>query len=255
MTILFCGLKREQKSARATATATVGVIAARSAYGEGEARGYYFADAEMDLVDGGVFANGEDAVRLASGDLFVLCMNATVEVVGLALETAFVSTLFFGVALVAAAGALERGFEGRQEKKREIGLEVFAGGGVHGEDAGAAKLAASSLIGLGGVGVAIAEDDVTVGEGGEDDLRDGLGAVGEHEGHLGGGGDGAERGFGGGVDEDGADAVAEWSASGLAECDDGASFGFERSGEAAELRSFSGAVETFKGDEISALHR
>ena len=57
-------------------------------------------------------------------------------------------------------------------------------------------LAAAALIGLGGVGVAIAEDDGASGEGGEDDLGDGLGAVGEHEGHFGGGGDGADGGLG-----------------------------------------------------------
>ena len=59
-----------------------------------------------------------------------------------------------------------------------------------------AELAATALVGLGGVGVAVAEDDGAGGERGKDDLGDGLGAVGEHEGHLGGGGDGAERGFG-----------------------------------------------------------
>ena len=87
-------------------------------------------------------------------------------------------------------------FEGRQEEDGEVGLEVVAGGCVHLEDALAAELAAAALVGLGGVGVAVAEDDGAGGEGGEDDLGDGLGAVGEHEGHLGGGGDGAEGGFG-----------------------------------------------------------
>ncbi len=67
---------------------------------------------------------------------------------------------------------------------------------MHGEDAPAAELAASTLVGLGGVGVAVAEDDGAGGEGGEDDFGDGLGAVGEHERHLGGGGDWAEGGLG-----------------------------------------------------------
>ena len=66
-----------------------------------------------------------------------------------------------------------------------------------------------ALVGLGGVGEAVAEDDGAGGEGGLDDLGDGLGAVGEHQGHLGERGDGAEGGFGAGVEEDGADAVAE----------------------------------------------
>ena len=66
---------------------------------------------------------------------------------------------------------------------------------------------------------------------------------------------GPSGGFGAGVEQDGADAVAEGGASGLAEGDDFVAFGFERCGEAAELGGFSGAVETFEGDEISALHR
>ena len=154
-------------------------------------------------------------------------VDAAVEVVGLALEAVFVGALLFDVALVAAAGAAERGFERGEEEEGEVGLEVVAGGGMHGEDALAAELAASALVGLGGVGVAVAEDDGAGGEGGEDDFGDGLGAVGEHEGHLGGGSDGAEGSFGAGVEQDAADAVAEGGAAGLAEGDDGVAFGLE----------------------------
>ncbi len=68
------------------------------------------------------------------------------------------------------------------------------------------------------------------------------------------GGDGAEGGFGAGVEEDAADAVAEGGAAGLAEGDDLVAFGLKRGGEAAELGGFAGAVETFEGDEISARH-
>ena len=76
-----------------------------------------------------------------------------------------------------------------------------------------------------------------------------LGAVGEHEGHLGFGGDGAEGGLGAGVEQDGADAVAEGGAAGLAEGDDAVAGGLERGGEALELRGLAGAVEAFEGDE------
>ena len=92
------------------------------------------------------------------------------------------------------------------------------------------------------------------GEGGKDDLGDGLGAVGEHEGEFGDGGDGAEGCFGAGVEEDAADAVAEGGSAGLAEGDYGVAFGFERGGEAAELGGFAGAVEAFECDEMSARH-
>ena len=149
---------------------------------------------------------------------------------------------------------MEGGFDGRQEEEGEVGLEVVADGGVEVEDALAAELAASALVGLGGVGVAVAEDDVAGGEGGEDDFGDGLGSVGEHEGEFGDGGDGADGGFGAGVEEDAADAVAEGGSAGLAEGDYGVAFGFEGGGEAAELGGFSGAVEAFEGNEMSARH-
>ena len=67
-----------------------------------------------------------------------------------------------------------------------------------------AELAAAALVGLGGVGEAVAEDDLAGVEGGLDDFGDGLGAVGKHEGHLGHGGEAG----GAGVEQDLADAVA-----------------------------------------------
>ncbi len=100
------------------------------------------------------------------------------------------------VSLVAAAGALEGGFERWEQKDGEVGLEVVARGAVHGQNALAAEPTSAALIGFGGVGVAVAEDDLAVVERGQDDPGDRLGAVGEHQGHLGGGSDGAVSGFG-----------------------------------------------------------
>ncbi len=64
----------------------------------------YFFDAGLNVVDGGVVADGDDSLGFAGGDLFVLFVDAAVEVVGLALETVFVGALLFYVAQVAAAG-------------------------------------------------------------------------------------------------------------------------------------------------------
>src|ERR1700722_8126548 len=104
-------------------------------FGGVEAGGDNLLDAGLNLVDGGVVADGDDAVGFAGGDLFVLVVDAAVEVVGLALEAVFVGALFFDVALVAAACAAEGGFERGKEEEGEVGLKVVAGGGVHGEDA------------------------------------------------------------------------------------------------------------------------
>ena len=153
------------------------------------------------------------------------------------------------MAVVAAAGAAEGGGERGEKEEGEVGLDVVADGAVEGEDAVGAEAAAGALVGFGAVGVAVAEDDGSGGEGGEDDLVESLGAVGEHEGHLGFGGDDAEVGFAAGVEEDGADAVAEGRASGLAKGDDRVAGGLERGGKVLELGGFAGAVEAFEGDE------
>ena len=92
-------------------------------------------------------------------------------------------------------------------------------------------------------------------EGGLDDLGDGLGAIGEHEGQFGEGSDGAEGGFGAGVEEDAADAVAEGGTAGLAEGDYFVACGLKGCGQAAELGGLAGAVETFEGDEVATRHR
>jgi hypothetical protein len=75
-----------------------------------------------------------------------------------------------------------------------------------------AELAAAALIGLGGIGEAVADHDAAGVESRLNDLGDGLGAVGKHEGHLGHGRDGG----GAGVEQDLADAVAGGGAAGLA---------------------------------------
>ena len=80
-------------------------------------------------------------------------------------------------------------------------------------------------------------------------MAEALGAVGEHEGHLGFRGDGTEVGIAAGVEEDGADAIAEGRATGLAEGDDAVAVGLECGGEMPELRGLAGAVEAFEGDE------
>ena len=89
----------------------------------------------MDVFDGGVVAEDDDAVWFACGDSFVGGVDATVELVGLPLEAVLVGTVRCGVAVVAVTGAAEGGIEGGEQEEGEVGLEVVAGSGVHGEDA------------------------------------------------------------------------------------------------------------------------
>jgi hypothetical protein len=213
-----------------------------------------FEDALGDGGDGGFVGEDYYAALVALRYCAVLLVDAGVEGVVFALEAVFVGAGLLGGAVVAAAGSAEGAGQGWEQEDGEVGLYVVADGAVHGEDAVGAEAAAGTLVGLGGVGVAVAEDDGAFGQCGEDDLAEGLSAVGEHEGHLGFGGDVAESGFAARVEEDGADAVAEGCAAGLAEGDDAVSVGFECGGEVLELRGLAGAVEAFKGDEECLGH-
>ena len=196
------------------------------------------SDARVDLLDGSFVSEGKDPARLARCYLFVFLVDAAIKIVGLALETIFVGALLANVALVTTAGATEGVFERGQQEDSQIGLEVAAGGGMHGEDALAAELTASALVGLGGVGVSVAEDDAARSESRLDDLGDGLSPVGEHQGHLGGRCDGTKGGFGAGVEQDASNAVAEGSSTRLAEGDDAVPGRGKRCGKEPELGGF-----------------
>ena len=191
---------------------------------------------------------------IAGGDGEVGIADAGIEEVGFAFEAIFVGAGFAEVVVIAAAGAAQGSGEGREEEKGEVGLEVSAEGAVEIEDGGGAELAAAALVGLGGVGEAIAEDDVAAVERREDDFGDGLGAIGEHQGEFGEGRDRAEGLIGGGGDEQGADAVAEGGSAGLTGGDDEMTSREEIFVQQLKLRGFAGAVEAFEGDEVSARH-
>ncbi len=83
--------------------------------------------------------------------------------------------------LVAAAGAFDAQRYLGVHQDGELGLEIAAQNTVQGQHRLAAQFAAPALVGLGGIGEAIAEQDAAVGQGGLDHFLDVLGAGGEHE--------------------------------------------------------------------------
>src|ERR1700761_2356923 len=70
-----------------------------------------------DLFDGSRLVEQDDALGLAFGNGAVLLVDATVEVVTLALEAVLVGAVLANVTVVAAAGASERGVERRQQEQ------------------------------------------------------------------------------------------------------------------------------------------
>ena len=194
---------------------------------------------------------GFEAEMFTLGDFKKLCFDTAEESVLFGLKAAFVASGFgFGCG-VAAAGALEGFFDGRNEEDGEVGLEIAAEAGVEVEDDSGAKLTAAALVSLSGVSEAVADDDFAGGECGSDNFLDDLGAIGEHHGQLGQG-----RHAGGfGVEEQGADLVADGGSAGLPDGDPGEIPGVKELAEEAELGGFAGAVQSFKCEEEAWLLR
>jgi len=210
-----------------------------------EALGDGFNDLLMNFIDGEVALNKHYAVRLASGDFAILLPDAAVERFLLLLESAFILAILGGGALIATAGAFQAGLKGRQQKQCEVRLQIAADEPVELKHRAGAQLAAAALVGLGGVGKAVAEDDFSSSECWLNDFGDGLSTVGKHERHLGHG-----RNMGGaGVQQQGSDAVAGGGSAGLAS-DYGVQAAFLHPGrQAFDLRGFTRTVETFERNE------
>jgi hypothetical protein len=202
-------------------------------------------NALVDLFDGEVAIDYDDTHIVAGGDFAVLVVDPGEEVGLFLLKAVFVVAGFLGMAGVAAAGATQGGVEVGEQEEGEIGLEVAAEEAVEVEDDGGAELASASLVGLCGVGEAVAEDDLAGCESGRDDLLDGLCAVGEHHGQLGVGGE--TGGFG--VEQESAKLVAEGCSAGLTGDEVRQVTAVEPGGQALDLGGFAGAVESFESEE------
>ena len=96
---------------------------------------------------------GEEALGFARSDVSVVGVDAAIEVVRLGFEAVFVraggGAGVRGSVVVAAAGAGESDFEGREKEEGEVGLEVVADGGVQSENACGTELATCALISFG----------------------------------------------------------------------------------------------------------
>ena len=174
-----------------------------------------FDDLLVDLVDGEVALDEDDAVGLAGGDLAVLFPDAAEEGVLLGFKAVFVAAGFGFDAVVAAARAGQRRFEAGEKQKGEVGLKSAADEAMEIEHNLRAEFAAAALVGFSRIGEAVADDDLARVEGRLDDFGDGLRAIGKHESHLGHGIEATRTG----VEQDFANAIADGGAAGLAEQD------------------------------------
>jgi hypothetical protein len=206
-------------------------------------------DFAVDDIHRAVALNDDDAGGFTSGNLAVFVVDAAVEQLIFALKAAFVLA-GGGRAVVAAACAVEGPVEIGHEEDGEVWIEAPAHSLVQAQDGFASNLAAAPLVSLGGIGKAVAEDDVSAVEGGRDDLGDALGAVGEHEAQL---RHGVEA-LGFRVKKQRSDAVADVRTPGLASDRDVEALRFKMRGEFAELSRFAGAIQALKGEEKTSRH-
>ena len=137
----------------------------------------------MHRFDAGIAFDGDDTRGLALRDDAVLIVDAAEECGIERLEAVLILTGDGGRGLVALARAGERGVEVGKQQQGEVGIEA-AELAMQREHTRGAELAPAALIGLGRIGVAVAQHDGAAVERGTDDLRDGLGAVGEHQAQL-----------------------------------------------------------------------
>ncbi len=125
----------------------------------------------------------------------------------------------------AIPGSFEASFDGEVEPEGEVGGETAGGDLVELLNEIEIQLATVALVGNGGIGVAIAEDDFAAIEGRLNRLADVLGAIGGVEEELGGGGKAIA------FEQKLAEDVAEGSAARLAGGQGGMAEGFEFAGE------------------------
>lgn len=213
----------------------------------------YLQDTLVDRFDGGfgrrIGADCDDTQIFPLGDFTILGEGALVECPFFGLEAIFIDT--FGlVANVPSSRPGERCIEIGQQEQREVGPKVATDRAVQRQYTFAAEPASAALIGFRRVGKAVAEDDVAGSERRPNDLVDRLRAVGEHERHLGEGSDILRFG----VQQKGADLVAEFGAAGLARGCDGVVAGLERAREEPQLGGLAGTVQPFEGNEESTRH-
>jgi len=113
----------------------------------------------------------------------------------------------------------------------------------------AAEFAAAALIGFGGIGEAVAEDDLAICQRGVDHLRDVLRARRKHQRQF------RHRGkaVSCGIEQETPDFLPSRGSTGLASDNNRQALRAQYAGKFFELRAFAAAIEAFEGDETAAM--
>src|SRR5579862_9778071 len=197
-------------------------------------------------------------LRLPGGECRITLVHTRKESAILLLEAVFIggrdAALFAGRILawirgqlIAFAGSVQTHRRIGVEKNGQIRLQVSAKNAVQLEDVFAAQLAAIALVGLGGIGEAVAKNNFSAIQGRLDDLRNMLRAGGEHQGHF-----RQRREAGGfGVEQNLADFFRDRGSAGLARLNDFIARFAQNRRQLPELGALASPVETFEGDEFS----
>src|SRR5579863_7311607 len=151
-------------------------------------------------------------------------------------------------ALIAQAGASHAHRGIGVEQDRQVRLQVAAENAMQFEHGPATQLATTSLVSFGGIGEAIAENNLPAIERGLNHLRNMLSAGGEHQRHF----CQRRKTLRGGVEQHPANLFSGRGSSRLARLYHLVSSKTQSVRQLAQLRALAGTVESFKGDEFSA---
>uniref|UniRef100_A0A0S6YYI3 Uncharacterized protein n=1 Tax=Mizugakiibacter sediminis TaxID=1475481 RepID=A0A0S6YYI3_9GAMM len=159
--------------------------------------------------------------------------------------------LAFDAVGVAASGGARAAVADRQvEQQRQVRLQVLGRPTLQLADARLRLAAAAALVGVAGVGEAVAQHPAARRQRGPDHLAHQLRARGEHQQQFRLGADAAQRG----IEHQRAHRLAERRAARLARQQQVDAMRFEMVAQAGQQRALAGALAPFEGDESSA-HR
>ena len=140
----------------------------------------------MGLPRGAAGIDNVNALVLSVSDCQVRVSDATEESAALLFEAVFIFVGALGFMLaVAAASAVDSEVDVVIEQDCQIRLKIAAQNFVQLQNGLRSEFAAAALIGFGGVGKSVAENNLSLGECGQNHLVNMLRARGEHQRHFG----------------------------------------------------------------------
>ena len=201
----------------------------------------------MDLFNGRIAIDYHHTHRLARRDLAVFVEDAAIKRLSLALEAALIGD---SRPRIAATGAFQRCTKIRKQQNGEVRLKSPTHRLVKRQNNLAAKFAATTLVGFGRIGKAVAKNDTCLLECRSNDLGNRLRTVGKHQPEFGA----RIKRLGLRIQQQRANPVPSLRPARLSNDLRLFTASFEPRGKPSELSRFARSVEPLEGEEESLRH-